>query len=101
MAIRNDGPIKQITYIGQIQLFARHVLSMVSVLVLARLEQYEWPESKRERQVVLVPSLVSALENIGSNISNLVISETSSKGGHGVLSVGDLSDDGLFGASSG
>jgi hypothetical protein len=49
----------------------------------------------------LFPSSVGGCDNVCGNIGNFIISKTSAKGRHGVLSVGDLGNDRLLRAASG
>ena len=51
--------------------------------------------------VVLIPSCLGCSNNVCGNIGDGLVVKTSTEGGHGVLSVGDLCDDGLLGASTG
>ena len=48
----------------------------------------------------LIPSSFRSGNNVSGNISDSIIVKTSTEGRHGVLSVGDLGDDGLFVSSS-
>merc|ERR1712137_751618 len=49
----------------------------------------------------LVPSGFGSGNNVGGNITNGFVVQTSSEGGHGVLSVGHLRDNGLDVTSTG
>jgi len=59
------------------------------------------PSSNRRNTQSLFPAFVGTLDHVRGDIGNLVITQTSSKSGHGVLSARDLGDDRLFRASSG
>ena len=48
----------------------------------------------------LFPSFVGRLDDVGSNVGDGVVVQSASKCGHGILSVGHLGDDGLFGTST-
>merc|ERR1719329_2101465 len=49
---------------------------------------------------LLVPTRLGGADNIGGNVGDVFIGETSSESRHGVLSVGDLDHNGLLTASS-
>lgn len=49
----------------------------------------------------LLPSFVGTLDHVRSDICNFVITQASTESRHGILSVCDLGDDGLLGASTG
>ena len=49
---------------------------------------------------LLVPAGLGSLDNVGGNVGNVFIGETSSESRHGVLSVGDLGHNRLLRASS-
>ena len=48
----------------------------------------------------LFPASISGGDNVGSSVGNFFVRKTSSESRHGVLSVGDLGDDRLLGAST-
>ena len=48
----------------------------------------------------LIPSGLRSGKNVCGNISDGIVVQTSSECGHGILSVGDLGDDGLFVAAT-
>merc|ERR1719356_1730402 len=54
-----------------------------------------------ERKSLFVPSGFGGLDDVGGNVLNIAIGKTSTKGRHGVFSVGDLGLDRLLGASTG